>query len=168
MRRLLLASLLFVSFQLVGQRLENIHAEPTANGERVAITFDITGAQEGQRFRVSVYGSHNNYSAPLQQLSGDVGEILGGRNKRIEWNAKGELGDYTGTVTFEIRADGIAPVSTPLTNNNSLPQTPAKTKKKSKAAFIIIPAVVVVGVVAVLFLKKDKGGNELPPPPDPE
>jgi hypothetical protein len=168
MRIFLFAVLLFSAFQVVGQRLENIRAEAISDGERVAVTFDITGGQEGQKFKVSLYGSHNNYSAPLQQVSGDVGEITGGRNKRMEWNAKGELGDYNGTVTFEVRADGIAPASTPLTNNsNSVPASPDKAKKKSKALFIIIPAVVVVGVVAALLLR-DKKDGELPLPPEPE
>lgn len=167
MRRILLALLIFCAYQASGQRLENIRAEAIAGGDRVAITFDITGGQEGQKFRVSIYGSHNNFSAPLQLVSGDVGEITPGKNKRVEWNAKNELVEFNGNVTFEVRADGIAPVSTPLTNNDP-PLTPEKSKKKSKAAFIIIPAVVVVGVVAVLLLKKDKGSKELPGPPDPE
>jgi hypothetical protein len=108
MRRRLPFLLLLVSTSLAAQRIENIKAEVFGEGEKVVITYDITGAAQGQKFKVSVYGSHNNFTAPLTLVTGDVGrdrEISGGPNKRVEWSAKSELKDFSGDVTFEVRAE---------------------------------------------------------------
>jgi len=108
MRRLLLLVLLFASFHLYAQRLENIRAEAINGGERVIITYDLTGPNADQKYKVAVFSSHNNYSTPLSQISGDVNDVTPGTGKRIEWNARGEMVEYTGDVTFELRADLIA------------------------------------------------------------
>ncbi len=121
MSRPLLLVLLFATFQLSAQRLDNIRAEAVNGGERVIITYDINGASQGQKFRVSVFSSHNNYSTPLTMLSGDVNEVTAGTGKKIEWNAKGEMVEYSGDITFELRAD---PVAVPLTV-----KTPSGAKK---------------------------------------
>jgi hypothetical protein len=108
MRIPLLLVLLFAGFYSYSQRLENIRAEAVNGGERVIITYDITSATSDQKYNVSVYGSHNNYSAPLNQVSGDVTNVIPGTNKRIEWNARAEMVDYSGDITFELRADLVA------------------------------------------------------------
>jgi hypothetical protein len=107
MSRLLLLVLLFATLQLSAQRLENIRAEAVNGGERVIITYDISGAS-GKKYRVTVYSSHNNFSTPLSMVSGDVNEVTAGTGKRIEWNARGEMVEYSGDITFELRADPVA------------------------------------------------------------
>lgn len=120
MSRLLLLVLIFATFQLSAQRLENIRAEAVSGGDRVIITYDISGAA-GKKYKVSVYSSHNNYSTPLSMVSGDVNEVTAGNGKRIEWNARGEMVEYSGDIVFELRAD---PVAAPLTVD-----TPSGVKK---------------------------------------
>lgn len=112
MRRPLLLVFLFASFHLYAQRLENIRAEAINGGERVVITYDLVGANPDQKYKVNVYSSHNNYSTSLSQVSGDLNDVTPGTGKRIEWNARGEMVEYSGDITFELRAD---PVSMPLT-----------------------------------------------------
>jgi hypothetical protein len=134
MRRRLLYPLLLLAFQLTAQRIENIKAEVFGEGEKVVITYDINDAPAGQKFKVTVYGSHNNYASPLTLVTGDVGrdrEIAGGANKRIEWSAKSELKDFTGDVTFEVRAEIVAA--------NFLVQSPAlgSKVKRGKTAEIV-------------------------------
>jgi len=107
MRITLLLFLTFASFHLFAQRLENIRAEALNGGERVIITYDLNGGSANQKFKVTVYSSHNNYSAPLTLVSGDVSDVTPGPGKRIEWNAKNEIVEYSGDVTFELRADPI-------------------------------------------------------------
>ncbi|MFZ5971788.1 MAG: Ser-Thr-rich GPI-anchored membrane family protein [Bacteroidota bacterium] len=105
---LLIAACLCVVSSLLAQRIENVRAEVTADGERVVITYDIAAASENQRFKVSIYGSHNNFATPLSMITGDAGtgrEITGGTGKRVEWSAKSELKEFKGDVTFEVRAD---------------------------------------------------------------
>lgn len=111
MRKILLFLLLIPAIHLSAQRIENVKAEVYGEGEKVVITYDINGASQGQKFKVQVYGSHNNYAAPLTLVSGDVGrdrELAGGAGKRVEWSAKSELKDFTGDVTFEVRAEIVA------------------------------------------------------------
>jgi hypothetical protein len=94
---------------LIAQRIENVKA--VASNDKVVVTYDIAEAVDGQKFKVRLYGSHDNFSSPLVMVSGDVGqnaELLAGINKRIEWNAKSELKDYNGDITFEVRADIIS------------------------------------------------------------
>jgi hypothetical protein len=107
MRIPLLLVLFFAGFQSFAQRLENIRAEAVNGGEQVTITYDITGASSDQKFKVTVYGSHNNYSTPLTLVTGDVNEVRAGTNKKITWDAKGEMVEYKGDITFELRADPI-------------------------------------------------------------
>jgi hypothetical protein len=111
MRISLLLVLFFACFQLYAQRIENIRAEAINGGERVTITYDITGAPANQKFKVSVYSSHNNYSTPLSLVTGDLNDVTPGTGRRIEWNARNEMVEYTGDVTFELRAD---PMTIPL------------------------------------------------------
>ena len=107
MSRPLLLVLLFATFQLSAQRLENIRAEAVNSGDRVIITYDISGPA-GKKYQVKVYSSHNNYTTPLSMVSGDVNEVTAGTGKRIEWNARGEMVEYSGDIIFELRADPVA------------------------------------------------------------
>src|SRR5687768_13742711 len=105
---LLLVSLLFHSY-LYAQRIDNVQA--LVAGDKVIVSYDISGAIEGQKFTVSLYASHDGYSSPLNRISGDAGlhnELLAGYGKRIEWEAKSELKEFDGDITFEIRAQVIA------------------------------------------------------------
>jgi len=105
--RLLLASviLLFVfSSSLFGQ-VSNVSARiDTQNPNVVNITYDLQG-QAGERFRIQIYSSSDNFQGPLQQVTGDVGENQPvGRGKSIVWRAREELGFFTGDISFEIRS----------------------------------------------------------------
>ena len=108
MRISLLLVLFFACSQLFAQRLENIHAEAINGGEQVTITYDLTAASSSQKYKVAVYSSHNNYASPLTQISGDVNDVTPGTGKRIIWNARVEMVEYSGDVTFELRADPVA------------------------------------------------------------
>jgi hypothetical protein len=113
MRRTLLSVLMLLSITALAQRIENIKAEVLSDGERVVITYDITGANSGQKFKISLYGSHDNYANPLSMVNGDVGrdrEIAAGNGKRIEWYAKNELREFSGDITFEVRAEMSASI----------------------------------------------------------
>ena len=122
--------LVFLSSFTWAQRIENIRAEVIGDGEKVVITYDINGASSGQKFKITLYSSHNNYRSPLSLVAGDVGldkEIAGGPGKRIEWSAKAELKDFKGDITFEISAEPIGPPPSPLVVES--PTTGKKLKK---------------------------------------
>ena len=93
-----------VSISAFSQKLENLKA--IAQGDRIVITYDIKGTLAGDKCDIQIYSSHNNFSTQLKRVSGDVGNGLAPCNgKRIEWEAKAELGNYQGELSFEIRAD---------------------------------------------------------------
>lgn len=91
------------------QRIDNVQANVI--GDKVIVSYDIAAAAEGQKFKVSLYASHDGYTSPLNLITGDAGlhnELLAGYGKRIEWNAKSELKEFDGEITFEIRAQVLA------------------------------------------------------------
>ncbi len=92
----------------MAQRLENIRAEAINGGESVIITYDLTGGNASSKYNVTVYSSHNNFAAPLNQVTGDLNEVKPGTGKRIVWNTRNEITSYSGDITFELRADPIA------------------------------------------------------------
>jgi hypothetical protein len=89
------------------QKIENLRAVVQAS--EIVITYTISPTNTLDKFDISIYSSHNNYSTPLQQVSGDIGRGIGaGENKRIIWYARNELGDFKGDISFEVRAEVIA------------------------------------------------------------
>ncbi len=106
-RKGILCVAVLCSFVAHAQRFENVRA--TFNNGTVLITYDLTGASTGQQFNVQIFGSHNNYSAPLKAVTGDVGEKVNpGANRQIQWNAAAELGTYSGDIAFRLKGAPIA------------------------------------------------------------
>ncbi len=123
MSRVLLLAIFACAFLgLNAQKVENVRA--AANGEQIIITYDLTGTKPDQRFKVNLFSSHNSFAAPVQQVTGDVGEnISAGKDKRIAWNARNEITDFKGNLSFEVRADLITPVVAPVTEPVNPPVT---------------------------------------------
>jgi hypothetical protein len=72
-------------------------------GDNVIIWYDLEGTADEQRYKVEIYGSHNDFQYPLSFTSGDVGpNIKPGESKKIVWNAKAELNRFEGAVEFRI------------------------------------------------------------------
>lgn len=105
-RWLISSSLILISLPLLGQRIENLRA--TFGEGKVTVQYDIIGGNPRQTFSIQLYGSHNNYSTPLGQVTGDVGEgVMGGKDKTIIWNAEGELITHSGNITFRVSGNLI-------------------------------------------------------------
>jgi len=101
MKNIILLSLL-MPLAGVGQKIENLEA--STEGNKIIITYDIVEGVTGDTYDVQLYASHNNYSSPVRLVSGEVGKALNeGRKKKIEWDAKAELGNYSGDLSFELR-----------------------------------------------------------------
>ncbi len=124
MRKFLLTilSTTLLSGYIFGQTIKNVQARP--DGYKVIVTYDLIADVEGQKFNVELRSSINNFSAPLKEVEGDVGpDQTAGTGKVITWNAIKEMGNFTGTVTFEV----VATVTfTPL----AIISPDAKTKAK--------------------------------------
>jgi hypothetical protein len=130
---------LFFNVDLRAQQIENVKASST--DEKVIIVYEITGAKEGQKFKIRLYGSHDNYTTPLNFVSGDVGQgnELSPGSKRVEWDPKAELKTFDGEITFEVRAEIIAPSVVKATEVG--PAQNANDLGKSDVIKILAPAV---------------------------
>ena len=102
MRKLLTLGL-FLSFSLSGlaQTVKNVQAR--VEGNKVYVNYDLIASSDGQKFNVELRSSIDNFSKPLVDVTGDVGpDQEAGLGKTIIWNAISEMGNFSGSVTFEV------------------------------------------------------------------
>lgn len=91
---------------LSAQTFENVNA--TFQGNKVLITYDLIAAQQDQPYAVEIFGSHNNYTAPINVFTGDAGNnVKPGANKKVEWDVLAELKTFKGEITFELRGKPV-------------------------------------------------------------
>ncbi len=108
------------------QRMENLI--PILVAENIEITFDLIDEVGGQTFDLQLFSSFDNYTSPLQYVSGDIGkEVSPGTGKKVIWEAKRELGEYKGAIYLEIRGIITPPFVRILTPNAGNKFKPGKT-----------------------------------------
>lgn len=107
-KRILLTLLLSSSWQLLlAQSIENVQAAFT--GERVLVTYDLIGSAD-ETYNIQIFGSHNNFSAPIRLVTGDVGpNVKAGKAKTIQWSIVEELVNFKGQITFRVRGEVVVP-----------------------------------------------------------
>lgn len=73
--------------------------------QKVLLHYSIVDTILTRTYTVSIFSSNDNFTIPLQKVSGDVGlEVRPGGNKLIVWDAPGEFGNsFSGKVGLEIR-----------------------------------------------------------------
>jgi hypothetical protein len=87
----------------MAQQVNNVRAE--AKGDVIYVFYDLKSSMDNQKYKISLYSSHNQQEAPVTLVSGNIGDtITAGDNKKIEWQAKNELSRYNGEITFEVQA----------------------------------------------------------------
>ena len=102
---------LFLSTIGFGQELQNVRVK-FENG-LIAVHYDIISSDIDQLFEFYLYGSHDNYSSPLLEVSGDVGQKLKpGIDKTIFWDARKEFGNFKGDVNLKIKGGYYTPLIT--------------------------------------------------------
>lgn len=105
--RILTLAIFVLPFYGFSQRLENLKAEVV--GEKIIVTYDISGSQPDDTYNISLHSSYDKYAEPLTHVTGDVGaKIKEGKNKRIEWDAPLEFNGIKGTLLFEVHAALVA------------------------------------------------------------
>lgn len=101
------ASLVFILFLFIlpCRAQEVSYVQAVVTGDFVSIYYTLESHIPGQVFEIDVFSSHNDFQEPLKHVRGEVGpDILPGKMKKIEWGVKNELEQYSGEVTFEVRA----------------------------------------------------------------
>ena len=77
--------------------------------KKIYISYNIEDDNPNNEYRVTVYSSVDNYSAPLTRLEGDVGqEVKPGMNTAI-WDIVDEFGQFQGSLSLEVRAMVFVP-----------------------------------------------------------
>ena len=62
-------------------------------GDKINLYYDLVDTVSSRTYTIALYSSHDNFVLPVQKASGDLGlEVKPGRNRKIVWNAKEELG----------------------------------------------------------------------------
>lgn len=90
------------------QSIQNLSA--TFDNGKVIVAYDVVGAKPDQTYSLDLYSSHNNFTTPLTNVSGDVGKnIKAGAGKKIIWDAASGLGTFNGQVTFRVKGE-MAPL----------------------------------------------------------
>lgn len=90
---------------------ENISAQEFSikqvemQGDQLALHYDLIDTTRGHTYSIYVYSSKDNFLNALEKISGDAGlEVKPGKNRKIVWNAREELGPtFAGEVELEIR-----------------------------------------------------------------
>jgi hypothetical protein len=102
--------LLVCHIHAAGQKIENVKA--TLSGDYIVVDYDLSDAPSESTFIIELFSSHNNFSAPVASVSGDVGSnVLAGRSKAIRWYAREELKSFRGEVVVEVRARAVVSVA---------------------------------------------------------
>jgi hypothetical protein len=79
-------------------------------GEKVIVHYDLDDGNPNNEYKLDLYGSRDNFTAPLTKVKGDVGpEIKPGTNRKIEWSIREEYGAYKGKVALEIKGKVYVP-----------------------------------------------------------
>jgi hypothetical protein len=86
-----------------GQTFRNIRVHKKE--DKVIIVYDLVNEEAGSKVIVKIFASHDNFGAPLTGVTGDVGEVLPGPNRRIEWSP--DKVQNAETLTFQFKGDVI-------------------------------------------------------------
>ena len=80
-------------------------------GDKIFIFYDLIDTISSRTYTINLYSSRDTYVSPLTKVSGDLGlEVKPGRNRKITWNAKEELGsEFEGKVGLEVKGKLYVP-----------------------------------------------------------
>jgi len=101
-RAFLIFALFFSFYQAQSQQISNVQAQ--LQGDNIVISYDLISDNPNAEFDIKIYCSYNNFSSPLRLVRGDVGAgVKPGSGKLITWQAREEMVNYTGNISFEVR-----------------------------------------------------------------
>src|SRR5258706_15906623 len=79
-------------------------------GSKVIIHYKLDDTNPNHLYAISLYSSKDNFATPLTRVTGDVGtEVKPGMDNKIVWEITNELGDFKGSLTFEVRGRVFIP-----------------------------------------------------------
>jgi uncharacterized protein (TIGR02145 family) len=104
----LLSVIYFVIFigatHVFGQSIKNVEASQV--GDSIMVTYDLEGVKDPiiAQLYVSSDGGKTYSTEPAKSVSGDVGEVKPGTNKKLYWNVLADQDYLQGNVAFRVMA----------------------------------------------------------------
>ena len=91
-----------------GQTFENIRSR--VEDGRIIIFYDLVSFEAGSKVMVRVFSSFDSFADPLQNVTGDIGLVVPGSNRRIVWrpsepiqNADQIVFTFQGDVVYDFK-----------------------------------------------------------------
>lgn len=79
-------------------------------GDKIIVYYKLENSNPSTNFLLNLYGSNDNFAAPLAKVTGDIGsEVKPGLNRKVEWNIRQEYGNYKGKLALELRGKVYVP-----------------------------------------------------------
>lgn len=117
MLKLLVIIGIFCATTAFGQTFENIRTRK--DEDKIIIIYDLVSIDQGSKVIVSIFSSLDNFILPLNNVTGDVGTVFPGPNKRIIWKV-GEViaNDFEG-ISFRFKGENFIgwKIINPTTNS---------------------------------------------------
>lgn len=88
------------------ETVENVTARQNPISKQVEVYYDLV-SQTGGRFNVDLYFNGSEGGIDPRSVSGDVGIVLPGRNKRIVWNPLADMPNYTEEMQAVVTAERL-------------------------------------------------------------
>lgn len=108
MKRLLPLLVVLVSLSSYAQNVI-VHKVELA-GDKIIVHYELDDSNPLHEYQLQLFASKDNFANPLTKVKGDVGdEIKPGKDKKIEWNIREELGGYKGRIALEVRGKVFIP-----------------------------------------------------------
>src|SRR6478735_3695745 len=108
MKRLLQLVFVFVGATTYAQNV--IVNKIELAGDKIIVHYELDDSNPSHEYQLNLYTSKDNFAAPLAKVTGDVGdEIKPGKDKKMEWNVREELGGYKGRLSLEVRGKVFIP-----------------------------------------------------------
>ncbi|MDZ7605807.1 MAG: hypothetical protein U5K79_09525 [Cyclobacteriaceae bacterium] len=102
---------LLISPILKAQEIDSITM--TQENGRLGLEYDFVQNDSNVPYELYLYSSHDNFTKPLQMVSGDIGKnVYPGLNKKIIWEGARELGNFKGEVILKIKGSVYKPFVT--------------------------------------------------------
>lgn len=109
MRRILVLLLLGSPIYCFSQSVQIKDVELA--GEEIIVHYDLQDSNPTNEYSLDLYASKDNFSSPLRQVKGDIGEeIKPGLDRKVTWRVRDEFGGYSGQISFEIRGKVFTPI----------------------------------------------------------
>ena len=106
MKKIILVTILFFGIVITVKSQFVSDIVPIQSGNKITIEYNIIGAKFNQTFNVSLFVSNDGgktFQGPLKAVSGDVGEVRSGGNKKILWDVFKDDANIEGNLVFDVR-----------------------------------------------------------------